>query len=191
MFTGIVESQGRLRNLAKGILEIELAKTIGRLKIGSSLAVNGVCLTVIGQNQNHAFFNVAAETLRRTTFGSLKKNDRLNLERPLSWKGRVEGHFVLGHVDGVGVVHKVVTEGKGRNFLVAFASRLRPTLVEKGSVAVNGVSLTIGKVRSTAFWIHVIPHTLRVTNLGSLSVGTHVNLEADLLAKLALKRRRD
>lgn len=185
MFTGIVEAKGRVKKIAPGVLEIDAGRAAGGLRTGGSLAVNGACLTVVKKKGTRLFFDVVPETLRRTDLGRLKAGDSVNLERSLRFGARVEGHFVLGHVDGLGRVERVRRGKNGRDFFVTFPRALRPYLFEKGSVAVDGVSLTLGKVSAAGFWVHLVPHTLRSTVLGDCRPGTAVNLEADLLAKLA------
>src|SRR5262249_17486454 len=145
------------------------------LKRGSSLAVDGVCLTVV----RPLTFDVISETLRRTHFGRLKTGDRLNLERPLKWKGRVHGHLVQGHVDAVIKGLKASQS----DFQLSLPQKGDRLVVEKGSVALNGVSLTVGRKRRGSFWVHVIPHTRRKTNLGSWKTGSRVNLETDAWLK--------
>jgi len=190
MFTGIIEAAGRVRGFSGARLEIEVPRNLARLKKGASLAVNGTCLTVAGRSAGTLRFDVVAETRRRTALGILKHGDRVNLERPLKVSSRLDGHFVLGHVDGVGRVKRLTPEKKGMSALVSFPAPIRRFLVEKGSVTVDGVSLTLGKVSKPGFWIHLVPHTLKVTSLGGLKPGTRVNLEADVLAKLVLNRIR-
>lgn len=194
MFTGIIEARGKVRGWkkAKGADTLELAAPpfLARsLKIGGSLAVNGVCLTVTRKKKSTLEFNVIEETLRRTTLGRLKAGDVVNLERPLRWQGRVEGHFVLGHVDGVGRIEKIIVDKGGKSFLIAFPKNLRRFFLEKGSVAVDGVSLTLGKAGSKNFWVHCIPHTLKITHFGSYEKGAFVNLETDILMKFAASNR--
>lgn len=190
MFTGIIESLGRVRALDQagrrgaGRLEIEAPKAAGSLKKGSSLSVNGACLTVIEKKGNRLSFNLVEETQRRTALGRLRPGDWVNLERPLTYRRRIEGHFVLGHVDGVGRIVKVINKGNQRSFLIQFPKRLKRYFAEKGSVAVDGVSLTLGKVSGGRFWIHGIPYTLKSTNFRAYKISTAVNIEADILAKL-------
>ena len=195
MFTGIIEVVGRVRGLkpvggATHTLEVEAPRISKGFKIGGSLSVNGACLSLVKKKGNRLFFNVINETKKRTMFNDLKAGDKVNLERALKFNGRVEGHFVLGHVDGVGMVRRVLEKGKEKSFLIAFPARLKPCLVEKGSVAVDGASMTLGKVRGNTFWVHCIPHTLTHTLFGTYETKTKVNLEADLLAKLALTRQK-
>jgi len=194
MFTGIIEVLGCVRGFkpVKGLtytLEVEAPKISKGFKMGGSLSVNGACLSLVKKKGTRLFFNVINETKKRTMFNDLKTGDKVNLERPLKFSGRVEGHFVLGHVDGVGIVRRVLEKGKEKSFLIAFPAGLKPYLVEKGSVAVDGVSMTLGKVTGNTFWVHCIPHTLTSTLFGTYKTKTKVNLEADLLAKLALTRR--
>ncbi len=189
MFTGIIEAQGTVKAFKSGKLEIVVPQFFGKLKRGSSLAVDGVCLTVTRQTARIAVFDVVRETQKRSTLGLLAAGSQVNLERPLKWQGRIEGHFVSGHVDGVGIV-KVVTKRKNETDIQIQASpNLKAFLVEKGSVAINGASLTLGKVKGGIFWIHCIPHTLKLTNLNRLQKGDRVNLEADLAAKLICAKR--
>ncbi|MGH7198747.1 MAG: riboflavin synthase [Candidatus Omnitrophota bacterium] len=188
MFTGIVETSGIVKGWRKKpgrtpLLEIRCPALSRRVKTGGSIAVNGACLTVTKKNGSSLFFNVIGETKARTTLASLEAGDRVSLERSLKWAGRIEGHFVQGHVDGVGRVRRVLKKGAERSFLIAFPARLKPFIVEKGSVAVDGVSLTIGKTRKGAFWVHCIPHTLKSTNFVLYRAGTKVNVEADIRMK--------
>ena len=191
MFTGIVEGTGQaaqLRRSALGAakLEVRVPRAMASLKKGSSLAVNGVCLTVTGRGRNGFAFDLAPETLKRSALGRLKTGERVNLERALKAGARLEGHLVQGHVDGVGSILEIKVRGKNRSFRVAYPKALARYWVEKGSAALDGVSLTLGKVDGRAFWVHCIPHTLRTTTLGEWKRGQKVNLEADILAKLVI-----
>jgi len=190
MFTGIIEECGRVGrgDSPKDSRFVVESKHISReIRIGGSVAVNGVCLTVVRISRNRLFFNLLEETKRRSGLGSLKPGDPVNLEQALRPTSRMEGHFVLGHVDGRGRIRKVVPSGNEKSFLVEFPKAVADYVIEKGSIAVDGVSLTIGKVRSRAFWIHCIPHTLKVTNFHRYEAGTEVNLEADVLLKFLKK----
>lgn len=189
MFTGIVEATGRVAAISKKELCLAVPAKLSTIKIGGSLAVNGACLSVVRKTAGKLYFNVVEETLRRTTLGGLKAGDSVNLERPLKYGDRLEGHFVLGHVDAVGRILEAESEKTQKSFLVGCPSALRRFIVEKGSVAVDGVSLTIGKVSPRGFWIHLIPHTLQETIAAAYRPGTRVNLEADLLTKLLLNRK--
>ena len=187
MFTGIVEARGVVQSAQmKGRLmrlSLRVPAVFRRLKIGASVSVDGVCLTIVSIKKEHLFFDIVPETLKRSRFRHLKVGESLNLERPLRWKGRVDGHLVQGHVDGVAKVERAISRGKGKDFCLSTPSKLGRFLVEKGSVALNGVSLTLGRRRKTSFWVHVIPHTLRKTNLSLWKAGSAVNLEADAWLK--------
>ena len=194
MFTGIIEAKGSVLNFSKrknkqtvSVLEIAVPAFILKgLKIGSSVAVNGVCLTVVKKGMRKISFDVVNETKNRTNLGELNLKDNVNLERPMKLNARGHGHFVLGHVDGVGRVQKIVLKGRQKSFLISFPKDLRKWISEKGSVALDGISLTVGKVSSNTFWAHLIPHTLKHTTTGQYCLGTRVNLEVDILAKLVL-----
>lgn len=191
MFTGIIEEQGLVKELTKKSpgyfrLKIKASAILKGLKIGGSVAVNGACLTAVKKEGGVVHFDVIAETLRRTTLGGLRANDRVNLERPVRSGSRFEGHFVLGHVDGVGRVERIQESRGQKDLYVSFPKVLYPYLVEKGSIALDGVSLTLGKVSRKGFWVHLVPHTLRVTTLGRRTRGSKLNLEADILLKSLL-----
>jgi riboflavin synthase len=186
MFTGIIESLGTIGEIAgtdegrRLVVEADLAP---ELKAGDSISVNGVCLTVIEQVDSSFSLDVVSETLRRTNLGALLVGDRVNLERPLRADGRLDGHVVQGHVDTFGAVSSVTSEGTGRRIAIDVSPRYRRYLVEKGSIAVDGVALTIAGVTDTGFEAALIPFTLHVTNLGLRQAGQQVNLEFDVLAK--------
>ena len=191
MFTGVIEKTGVVREWKRSksarakILGLSCPAGLARaLKIGGSVCVNGACLTVVQKRGNHIYFNVVAETLKRTTLGSLKRGDSVHWELPLKANARLDGHFVLGHVDGKGKILRVLPGRNQTSLLVGFPKPLAPFFLEKGSVAVNGVSLTIGEVTRNAFWLHLIPYTLKKTRLAGLKKGDRVNLEADILVKL-------
>lgn len=188
MFTGIIEGQARVVRLKKrgrdARLTLQVPAAFAKLRSGSSVSVNGACLTVSGKGRGKLSFDLLSETMRRTAFSNLSPATPLNLERALRWGRRIEGHFVQGHVDGLGRVLKILTQSREKSFQISFPRRLKRYFLEKGSVAVNGVSLTIGRVRPGSFWVHVIPTTLKKTNLGQTQAGDLVNLETDILLKL-------
>jgi riboflavin synthase len=192
MFTGIIEGKARvvrLKEIKQGArLTLQVPAAFAGLRSGSSVAVNGVCLTVSGRGAGKLSFDLLSETMKCTTFGCLRTDAPLNLERALRWGKRLEGHFVQGHVDGLGRVIKIFTQSMEKSFQISFPHRLKRYFLEKGSVAVNGVSLTIGRVRPGSFWVHVIPTTLKKTNLGQMKAGDSVNLETDVLLKSRLTR---
>jgi riboflavin synthase len=188
VFTGIVEERGRVRSLRAGPdgarLEVSCRTLAGDADVGDSVAVNGVCLTVVDRDDGALAFDLAYETLARSTLEALKPDDAVNLERPVTLATRLGGHLVQGHVDGVGAVEAVDRDAAGEWVL-----RIRPPagleryLVEKGSIAVDGVSLTVTAVADGGFAVALIPHTLAATTLGQRRAGDSVNLEVDVLAK--------
>ena len=185
MFTGIVEETGTVVALTptEGGRRLRIETNLAGLSIGDSIAVNGICLTVVGVAA--AAFEVEAvpETLARTNLGELAAGDRVDLERPLAAAGRFDGHIVQGHVDGTGRVEAVDPEGEGARMRIAALAALLRYTVKKGSIAVDGVSLTVAAVDDTAFEVALIPHTLAATVLGERRPGDLVNLEVDVLAK--------
>jgi riboflavin synthase alpha subunit len=188
MFTGIVEVLGQVRALrpvGDGMrLTVAVPGEAGwQLTVGESVAVSGVCLTVVAAEPGTLMFDLAEETRRVTTLDDLEAGDSVNLERPLRLDARLGGHLVLGHVDGVGRVISVRAEGEGRRLSVMLPAALRPLLIPKGSVAVDGVSLTVAELGAEAFEVALIPYTLAVTTLGSRSPGERVNLEMDVIGK--------
>ena len=183
MFTGIVEERGRVRAVDGGRLVVE-CRTVGEdATVGDSVAVNGVCLTVVEAASGTLSFDLAPETLSRTTLSRLRPGDPVNLERPLTLATRLGGHLVQGHVDGIGTVRSIAGNGDAVRLRIAPPERLRPYVVEKGSVAVDGVSLTVATAGPDSFEVALVPHTLEVTTLGERRPGDEVNLEADVLAK--------
>ena len=197
MFTGIVEELGEVRAVHRSgdVLRLDVAArvTLEGSGLGASVAVNGVCLTVVAARPDGLAFEVGPETLARTTLASLKVGEAVNLERPLRFGAAVGGHLVLGHVDGIGTVTDVSrVESTARVRIALPGPALAPLLVEQGSVAVDGVSLTIAELGTRTFEVMVIPHTLAVTTFGGLAEGQAVNIETDVIGKylqrsLALK----
>ncbi len=192
MFTGIVEEVGVVtRAEGRGAtrrLEIRARATLEGGAVGASLAVNGACLTVVARDGDRLAFDLGPETLARTTLGALGPGDRVNLERPLRLGAALGGHLVLGHVDGVGTVAEVTRVESTRRVSIALGDpALAPLLVEKGSVAVDGVSLTVAAVGPAGFEVMLIPHTLEATTLGALRAGQPVNIEADVIGKYVLR----
>jgi len=181
MFTGIVESMGTITALDR--VSIEVVSSLGPMAMGESVAVNGVCLTVVSQNIEKLRADLSQETLARTNLGRSTVGERVNLERPISADGRFGGHFVQGHVDAVGTV-------SGRRYFedsIEMTFEASPGIlryiVDKGSIAVDGVSLTATRPDSKGFSVWLVPQTLRSTNLGRKNPGDPVNLEVDLIAK--------
>jgi riboflavin synthase len=185
MFTGIVTAMGPFRGFRLGRQELVIGDPgLGaRLGTGDSLSVNGICLTLAKKETGTLVFNVSRETLGLTNLGRLKPGSPLNLELPLTPASFIGGHIVTGHIDGTGTVVRMTVRKPGKRLTVAFPADLRPFFVPKGSVAVNGVSLTVADLGGTTFETELIPLTLEATNLGRLSGGDAVNLECDILGK--------
>ena len=188
MFTGIVEEKARVLRRAGARLVVGAGVALDGTGVGGSLAVNGVCLTAVELGRDSVGFDLGPETLARSALGELSAGDEVNLERPMRLDGFVGGHLVLGHVDGVGLVASVSREsGMARLRIEWQDETLAPLLILKGSVAVDGVSLTVAALDAQAFEIMVIPHTLERTTLGGLRAGRRVNLEMDVIGKYVLR----
>lgn len=191
MFTGLVETTGscvaleRLGESAR--LTLHAPPLAGEMAVGDSLAVNGCCLTVAKIDGADLAFDLLAETLARTNLGRLNSGARVNLERALHATGRLGGHFVQGHVDATSDVLRVETRGTDVHVTVRMPAGFGRYVVYKGSICINGTSLTVSEVTDSAFSVWIIPHTAAVTNIGDLSAGDFVNLEFDLLAKYVEK----
>jgi riboflavin synthase len=193
MFTGIVEELGEVVAITErgdsAVLQVRAATVAEDVTHGASIAVNGVCLTVVGQQADpvgalvRLEFDVMAETLKRSVIGALKPGDRVNLERAARVDSRLDGHIVQGHVDGTGSVLARTPGTEWESFRFSLPLDLARYVAEKGSIAVNGVSLTVSAVGADFFEVGLIPETLRATNLGAAAIGDPVNLEVDVLAK--------
>ena len=187
MFTGLIEEVGIVeasRPQDRGARIVVRSERLWEgLEIGDSVSVNGVCLTVVEKRRGGFEADMSAESLERTTLGHLKRGAKVNLERALTLSSPLGGHLVLGHVDGVGRITGMDTEGEGSVFGFAYPPELDIYLVDKGSIAVDGISLTISSLDAGRFSVAVIPHTLRETNLLGLKVGDDVNLETDIIGK--------
>jgi riboflavin synthase len=191
MFTGLVAELGEavsLKRHAKGaVLEVKAPGTARDAALGDSIAISGACLTVTSVKQAVMSFDLSEETLRSTTLGSVKPGERVNLESSLRADGKLGGHFVTGHVDAVGKIKSRVREGETFKFEIEAPAEVLDFLVEKGSVAVDGISLTVVDVLSGSFTVVIIPHTAEVTTIGLKEPGDAVNLEADILGKYVLR----
>lgn len=191
MFTGIIEGVGRVRAVRKKVggaeIEIGCEFDLERTNIGESIAVNGVCLTVTSRLGKAFWADVSVESLARTTLGSLKKGDPVNLERALTVGARLGGHIVQGHVDGVGTVVKINRHDDQIEATVKMPTELAKYVVEKGSIAVDGVSLTVTRCNDTTFSVSIVPHTNLETTFMRLSAGDKVNLEVDIIGKYVEK----
>ena len=187
MFTGIVEEPGTVVRIRPGKKSTELTVRTGStgktLRAGNSIAVNGACLTVVKKHGRDVAFDVLNETLRCTNFGELKTGSLVNLERPMRADGRLDGHFVQGHVDATGIVRRWEQVGKDFVLEVTAPARLMKYVAPKGSIAVDGISLTVADLGRDWLRIWIIPHTREITNLATRRVGQQVNLEGDMLAK--------
>lgn len=193
MFTGIIEATGTIESLeqgpAGGRLRVALAATAGvpeisaRMKLGDSVSVNGCCLTVVAFDTGHFSADLSGETLRRTSFGETKSGAVVNLERPVAAGAPLGGHFVQGHVDGVGRVTELVPEGGSWWLSVNVPQDLRRYVAEKGSIGLDGISLTVARWHDGAADIAVIPFTHAHTNIRAMSAGDAINIETDILAK--------
>ena len=192
MFSGIVEELGtlqrieRLTNLAR--LFVRASKVTRGIRKGDSVSVNGVCLSVTAVKAGGLCFDCMKETLDKTTLGRLKPKDKVNLERALRVSDRISGHFVAGHIDGVGKIEKII---KGKNYMeihIGVSRSLIGLIVPKGSICVDGVSLTVGAVGKHYFSFYMIPYTTEVTTLGFMKEGSLVNVETDILAKYVLNK---
>jgi riboflavin synthase len=187
VFTGLVEEAGRVAEVVPGAagarLVVAAEAVLDGLRVGDSVAVNGACLTAVEVGDARFAVDCVAETLRRTALGGLAAGDRVNLERPMRLGDRLDGHLVQGHVDGVGTVRAARPEGESAVLEIAAPAALLRYVVEKGSVAVDGVSLTVAARLDDAFTVALIPHTMALTTLGPGAVGRAVNLEVDVVAK--------
>jgi riboflavin synthase len=183
VFTGIVRERGVVVTAEDGRLTVESPLTAADSALGDSVAISGVCLTVVGLDDGRIAFDVVPETLARSSLGGLRAGDEVNVEPALRGSDRLGGHFVQGHVDGVGRIRSIEPEGEGRRAWVEAPADVLRYCVEKGSITVQGVSLTVAELAEDAFAVALIPHTLAETTLGALERSDPVNLEADVLAK--------
>lgn len=190
MFTGIVESVGSLAEVKAigGGFRVRIETPLStEMKSGDSLAVNGVCLTAILIDDGQVLADVGPETARVTTFGALQRGQEVNLERPLRSDGHVDGHFVLGHIDGVGVIEDMRAEGESWWLTIGFQPALAPYFIRKGSVTVDGISLTVAGLGERQFDVMVIPYTWSHTSLRGSRKGDRVNLECDMIGKYIVR----
>jgi riboflavin synthase len=187
LFTGIIEDLGTIEHIkhsSKGaVLTVRTALPTSKISLGESISVSGCCLTVVRKARGSIVMDVSAETLRRTILGSLEPGDRVNLERCLTLNKLIGGHLVSGHVDGIGRIVSINPEGDSRLYTFEVGAGPSRYLVEKGSVALDGVSLTVFDIRRRRFNVALVPHTLKMTTLGHKDVGSTVNVESDMLVK--------
>ena len=191
MFTGIIEEVGKITGISSssGItrLSITCKIVLEGMKTGDSIAVDGVCLTVVSFNEQSFEVEVMKETIDKTTLSQVKLNRSVNLERALSAQGRLNGHFVTGHIDGIGIIKKINPQEGQAEMIIEFPGELSPWLIPKGSVTVDGISLTVGKLQKEVFTVYLIPHTLNETAIGEKTAGGRVNLETDIIGKYILR----
>ena len=193
VFTGIVAGVGRVEKVSRDPgsgsavrMTVDLGRHARGLKVGQSVALNGVCLTATALSGSSCAFEIIGETARRTDLGSLRAGGVVNIERSLAARDRLEGHFVLGHVDGVGTIKRIQRKPEETRIWFGIPRGLSRYVVKKGSIAVDGISLTVTGVRGATVSVSLIPHTLRITGLGSKGVGDRVNVETDILGKYVL-----
>ena len=192
MFTGIVKGIGMVTSVSKSksgaeiIIRVRLGKSGQGLKKGDSVCINGACLTATKLSKGEAEFEMVSETIRRTNLGRTKPGDMVNIERSLRVGDRLEGHFVLGHVDGTGVIEDIQKMSSETTIWIELDEWLTKSLVPKGSIAVDGISLTLVGIEGDRVSVSLIPHTLKVTTLGMKRRGDYVNIETDILGKYVM-----
>lgn len=189
MFTGIVEGLGKVKSVSKSkrradiILRVELGKLTRGLKRGDSVCINGACLSTTKLSKRDAEFEIVGETIKKTNLGEVSPGDKVNIERSIRIGGRIEGHFVLGHVDGIGIIEDIQEMPTETKIWIKLDKRLAKSMVPKGSISVDGVSLTLVDVDDNRVSVSLIPHTMNMTTLGFRRKGDSVNIETDILAK--------
>lgn len=194
MFTGIIEGIGKVEKISKNTknrsaiqMTVNLGKYAKGLKIGQSVSLNGVCLTATKLTKSNCIFEMIEETTNKTDLGNLKPGDIVNIERSLRTGDRLEGHFVLGHVDGVGTIKKIQNKPKEVQVWFEVPKELSKYVVKKGSIAVDGISLTVVDIKNNLASVCLIPHTIEITNFKTKNVGDKINIETDILGKYILK----
>lgn len=191
MFTGIVEETGTLRSLSRGskscVIHVQCSTVLEDTRIGDSIAVNGICLTVTSMESGGFTADVMNETLSRSSLAQTRPGDPVNLERAMAANGRLGGHIVSGHIDGTGIIREIRDDDNAVWYTVEAPSEILRYVVEKGSIAIDGISLTVARVDDRSFQVSVIPHTRAVTALSSRRVGSPVNLENDIVGKYVEK----
>jgi len=194
VFTGIIEGLGTIKKFDKNTktrsaakMQVDLGKLAKGLKAGHSVAINGVCLTVTKISKNQAEFEMIGETIKKTDLDALELGDKVNIERSLKVGERMEGHFVLGHIDDIGKIIKIEKKPTEIKFWIELPKDLARYVVKKGSIAIDGISLTLVDVIKNKISVCIIPHTMKITNLGSKKIGDKVNIETDVLGKYTTK----
>ena len=195
MFTGIIEGIGTIKKFERKTntqsaakIKVNLGKLAKGLKTGHSVAINGVCLTITRISKNEAEFEMIGETVRKTDLGDLESGDKVNIERSLKVGDRMEGHFVLGHIDGTGKIINIEKLKKEIKLWIKLPNYLTKYVVKKGSITMEGISLTIVDVIKNKISVCIIPHTMKITNLNSKKIGDKVNIETDILGKYIIEK---
>ena len=188
MFTGIIQAQGNIKEIRssnKGVVFILNSNSLdlSDVSIGDSIAVNGVCLTVIHLDKDSFSADISQETLNCSTFSQLKKGQSINLEKSLRLDQGIDGHVVSGHIDGVGKVTSIAIEGESKRMKIKVDDNLIKYIAKKGSICINGVSLTVNEIDANVFGVNIVPHTFSVTTLDELKVNSQVNIEIDIIAR--------
>lgn len=187
MFTGIIEEVGIVKELSKKnefvSIKVECSKVLEETKIGDSISTNGVCLTVIEKGENYFKADIMGETLKRSSLGNCNYGSKVNLERALCFNGRLGGHIVSGHIDGTGEIVSIEDKRDGTWFTIGADKKILKYIIEKGSICIDGISLTVAYVDEKAFKVSIIPHTLKSTSLSDKSINSIVNLECDMVGK--------
>ena len=187
MFSGIIQGTGRIEKLTKrgrsARMNVDAKGVLRKISSGESISVNGVCLTVADFSGLRFSSDISEETLSRTTLGNLRAGDRVNLEQSVRFSDRIGGHLVSGHVDGTATIKKIERTGNAFLFRLTLPRNLLRYCIEKGSIAVDGISLTINELDRNGIWLAIIPHTIKITNLGDRKRGDLVNIENDLVGK--------
>ena len=195
MFTGIIQGVGKIEKISQNTknrsafqMTVDLGKHAKGLKVGQSVALNGVCLSATKISKNKCNFEMIDETIKKTDLGNLVPGAKVNIERSLKVGDRMEGHFVLGHVDGVGIIKKIEKKSKEIKVWFEVPKKLVKFVVKKGSIAIDGISLTVVDVTKNNASVCLIPHTIKITNFQSKKVGDKINIETDILGKYILKQ---
>jgi riboflavin synthase len=195
MFTGIIQGVGKIEKISQNTknrsafqMTVDLGKHAKGLKVGQSVALNGVCLSATKISKNKCDFEMIDETIKQTDLGNLVPGDKVNIERSLKIGDRMEGHFVLGHVDGVGIIKKIEKKPKEIKVWFEVPKKLVKFVVKKGSIAIDGISLTVVDVTKNNASVCLIPHTIKITNFQSKKVGDKINIETDIVGKYILKQ---
>jgi riboflavin synthase len=190
MFTGIIESIGKIVEITDlgGGLSLKVESELGEhLQVDDSISVNGVCLTVVARGKDYFKVDVVEETIRKTSLAQLKANSIVNLERAMMMNARLDGHIVQGHVDATGVIESIVMEGTGRLVTISYPAAFKDHIIGRGSIAVDGISLTVAREEGNQFVLAIIPYTWDHTNFIAQQVGSVVNLEFDMIGKYVIK----